>query len=84
MNKKLCIPGLLVVTLTSCSDDMATDEQAVAPAEAVSPEVTQSSVQEDANPFFTVSSLFMKYPPFDQIEDEHYLPAFEAGMAEEL
>jgi peptidyl-dipeptidase Dcp len=23
-------------------------------------------------------------PPFDQIADEHYLPAFERGMAEQL
>ena len=37
-----------------------------------------------ANPFFTASTLPYQMPPFDQIRDEHYLPAFERGMAEEL
>ncbi|NGP53032.1 M3 family metallopeptidase [Thioalkalivibrio sp. XN8] len=37
-----------------------------------------------ANPFFTASALPYQVPPFDQIRDEHYLPAFERGMAEEL
>jgi len=36
------------------------------------------------NPFFAESDLDFQYPPFDRIEDEHYLPAFEAGMAEQL
>ena len=36
------------------------------------------------NPFATVSSLHFNYPPFDQIEDSHYVPAFEMGMAEQL
>jgi len=38
----------------------------------------------DPNPFFTPSPLPYSVPPFDKIEDEHYLPAFERGMAEEL
>jgi hypothetical protein len=36
------------------------------------------------NPFFEPSSLSYEFPPFDGIENEHYLPAFEAGMAEQL
>lgn len=36
------------------------------------------------NPFFTESPLYFNYPPFDQIQDEHYLPAFERGMEEQL
>ncbi len=39
---------------------------------------------EAANPFFAASTLPYQVPPFDQIRDEHYLPAFERGMAEEL
>ncbi len=38
----------------------------------------------DANPFFTESPLPFQLPPFDQIEDAHYVPAFERGMAEQL
>jgi peptidyl-dipeptidase Dcp len=36
------------------------------------------------NPFFQESSLYLGYPPFDLVEDKHYLPAFEKGMAEQL
>ncbi len=36
------------------------------------------------NPFFEVSTLPYQLPPFDRIQDAHYSPAFEAGMAEQL
>lgn len=36
-----------------------------------------------ANPFFTVSTLPYQLPPFDQIQDAHYAPAFEKGMADQ-
>jgi len=35
------------------------------------------------NPFATPSDLPFRLPPFDRIREEHYLPAFEAGMAEQ-
>ncbi|MDP6416433.1 MAG: M3 family metallopeptidase, partial [Gammaproteobacteria bacterium] len=35
------------------------------------------------NPFFAESQLYLNYPPFDQIENAHYLPAFLRGMAEQ-
>jgi peptidyl-dipeptidase Dcp len=35
------------------------------------------------NPFATPSELPYALPPFDRISDEHYLPAFEAGLAEQ-
>lgn len=35
-----------------------------------------------ANPFSQPSSLPFNAPPFDQISDDHYRPALEAGMAE--
>ena len=38
----------------------------------------------DLNPFFTESPLPYHLPPFDQIDTNHYLPAFERGMAEQL
>jgi peptidyl-dipeptidase Dcp len=34
------------------------------------------------NPFFTESTLPYSYPPFDRIRDEHFIPAFERGIAE--
>lgn len=33
------------------------------------------------NPFYSPSALPFHAPPFDLIEDRHYLPAIEAGMA---
>ncbi|MFG1945092.1 M3 family metallopeptidase [Nonomuraea sp. NPDC048826] len=36
------------------------------------------------NPFFAPSSLPYRLPPFAEIREEHYLPAFERGMAEHL
>ncbi len=37
-----------------------------------------------SNPFATPSSLEYEMPPFALIRDEHYLPAFYAGMEEQL
>jgi peptidyl-dipeptidase Dcp len=36
------------------------------------------------NPFFAPSTLPFGLPPFADIRDEHYQPAFERGMAEQL
>ncbi len=36
------------------------------------------------NPLLTESTLPYHSPPFDQIKDEHYEPAYAQGMAEEL
>ncbi|MGQ0587213.1 MAG: M3 family metallopeptidase [Gammaproteobacteria bacterium] len=46
--------------------------------------VPESSAQVAANPFFEPSTLPYQYPRFDLIKDEHYLPAFEKGMADNL
>ena len=37
----------------------------------------------DDNPFFTESTLLLGMPDFDRIEDSHFAPAFERGMAEQ-
>ncbi|MFF3112361.1 M3 family metallopeptidase [Kitasatospora sp. NPDC057904] len=36
------------------------------------------------NPFFKASTLVFELPPFAEIREEHYLPAYERGMAEQL
>ncbi len=36
------------------------------------------------NPLLTESALPFHLPPFDKIKDEHFTPAFEKGMADEL
>jgi peptidyl-dipeptidase Dcp len=37
-----------------------------------------------ANPFFTKSTLAYELPPFEQIQESHYLEAVYAGMSEQL
>ena len=44
----------------------------------------QPVMNQSSNPFFTASSLQFQYPPFDRIENQHYLPALEAGMREQI
>jgi hypothetical protein len=36
------------------------------------------------NPLLSESTLPYHYPPFDQIKDEHFQPAIEQGMQEQL
>jgi peptidyl-dipeptidase Dcp len=38
----------------------------------------------NANPFAQRSTLEYELPPFAQIKEEHYLPAFYEGCAEQL
>src|SRR6266567_2268013 len=38
----------------------------------------------DDNPLLTESALPYHYPTFDKIKDEHFIPAIEAGMREQL
>jgi peptidyl-dipeptidase Dcp len=37
-----------------------------------------------SNPFAAPSTLPFQYPAFDKIKDEHFKPAYEAGMREQL
>src|SRR4029077_11857678 len=54
---------------------------------AISVTAEQSPVQNsnvENNPLLTESSLPYHVPPFDKIKDEHFTPAIEAGMREQL
>ena len=42
------------------------------------------SAMTNGNPLLSASTLYMQYPPFDAIADDHYKPALEAGMEEQL
>lgn len=44
----------------------------------------ETSAPVTPNPLFAESVLPYQLPPFEQIKDEHFLPAFERGMADEL
>ncbi|MDG2090006.1 MAG: M3 family metallopeptidase [Gammaproteobacteria bacterium] len=45
---------------------------------------TNVNIMPTDNPFLVPSPLPFQYPQFDLISTEHYLPAFEQGMAEQL
>ena len=47
-------------------------------------DAAQTVASAEDNPLFAASDLPYGYPPFDRIRDEHYLPAFERGMARQL
>src|SRR5262249_46333770 len=54
---------------------------------AISVTAQTSSMQNSTlrdNPLLTESSLPYHYPPFDKIKNEHFAPAIEAGMREQL
>ena len=41
-------------------------------------------MEKSMNPFFTDYDAPYQIPPFDEIKEEHYMPAFEKGMKEQL
>src|SRR6202140_982669 len=53
-------------------------------AEKRSAKSSPSSSTAGANPFLVESTLPYHAPPFDKIKDEHFVPAIEAGMKEQL
>jgi peptidyl-dipeptidase Dcp len=48
------------------------------------PVTSTNAMLDAANPFARASTLPFHYPPFDKIRNEHFTPAFEAGMREQL
>jgi peptidyl-dipeptidase Dcp len=48
------------------------------------PSATPQAAAPEANPFYAVSTLPYRLPPFAAITQAHYLPAFERGMAQQL
>ena len=73
--------GVLATSLIGgCSDERPPEPSAENEAA-----MTQPTMElQEANPFAAPSTLELEYPRFDLIEDSHYLPAFEAGMRQQL
>lgn len=53
-------------------------------AAPAAPAAQASAALDASNPFAKPSTLPFNYPAFDKIKDEHFLPAFAAGMSEQL
>ncbi len=73
----------LILFLSACSDDSSTPADSTqATTQTTNIEVAEE--MEAPNPFLQESSLFLNYPPFDEVDESHYMPAFRQGMAEQL
>ncbi|MFC1688904.1 M3 family metallopeptidase [Pseudomonadota bacterium] len=80
---KTLLAAGLALALFGCSEkaeDPGVAEQSAGSDEPVVEEVT---VVESDNPFFTEWDTPYGIPPFDQIRDEHYKPAFEVGIEQQ-
>jgi peptidyl-dipeptidase Dcp len=57
---------------------------ALAHSAYAAPAAPAAPMLEASNPFAKASPLPLHYPAFDKIKDEHFMPAFAAGMREQL
>jgi len=70
--------------LAGCSDSSNTGDTTSMSSNTSPPLEAAPPAAAMDNPFYAESSLPLQFPPFDLIRDEHYLPAFERGMSEQL
>jgi len=79
------VTGISALALAACSDRNGNpDDSATEPAATTTAATrTDSQMSTTDNPFLVPSDLQFEYPPFDRIENEDYLPAFEIGMREQ-
>ncbi|KFN47378.1 M3 family metallopeptidase [Arenimonas composti] len=81
MNKSLvAAPLALAIALAVGGCQQPAGEASAAPTTAA--DAATDAVTE--NPFFAPSTLQYQFPRFDLIRDEHYQPALERGMAEQI
>lgn len=77
----------MVLALGACSKQTSeeqTTESATTVAEAPDEATKSSEVDTSDNPFFTTYQTPFQIPPFADIKNEHFKPAFEKGMEEHL
>ena len=77
-----CFLVFSTALLSSCSESKETFPALVQASQDDSPMADAGEMT--INPFFEESPLYLNYPPFDRIENGHYMPAFERGMQEQL
>jgi len=75
----LTLAVVMALTAAACSktDSGLATTKAVA---ETNNEEAAAVTPDSENPFFTQSMLYFQLPPFEQIENSHYAPAFERGM----
>lgn len=79
--RNLALP--FIVLLAACDSENSPSQPL-----SNSPEISRNTATEttvsEINPFFTESPLYLNYPQFDVIDNDHFGPAFERGMAEQI
>lgn len=86
MNYRISLVAILSMLLANCSDSDNSNQVTSVSSESTNEaqSMNEPSLNEQVNPFLTESPLYLGYPQFDLISEEHYLPAFRQGMAEQL
>jgi len=88
MNKYSGIAAGCLALLAACADEApapVADVQSEAEMEMeMEMEMEDATETAGENPFFSESPRYLGYPPFDRIENAHFQPAFERGMAEQI
>lgn len=81
MNQKTLLVLTISLALAACGKSEA--PVATPAADAVATATTTTDPMAN-NPFAKASTLYLNTPPFDQIKDADFAPAFDAGMKEQL
>ena len=79
LHTRLTLTLLMMMFVSACSENA---EQAN--VQETDQAMTANDTFDASNPFYSASTLPLQYPAFDQITTDHYLPAFERGMAEHI
>lgn len=72
-----CVCAMTVIACAPSDDSITADADTADQVEA-------TTMQSGDNPFMQASDLYLQYPAFDKIENAHYMPAFKAGLAEQV
>ncbi len=78
MSRTVVLAAAISLALAACSGKEST------PVSDTQNPPAQQPADASTNPLLSASTLPFQAPPFDRIQDSHYLPAFEEGMRQHL
>jgi len=77
--------SVFALALAACGEaEKAPSEVAEQVVEEVEESVAEVAAVTEENPFLEISTLPNQMPPFDRITDDHFVPAMERGMQDQL
>ena len=82
MKKRLAVLISSILLSAGCSDPSPSNS--AAENASVAKVANANAATLSTNPLMKKSTLIYQSPDFDQIKDEHFLPAFEEGMAQQM